>query len=646
MVFDFRKDGVPHWKVDSLEKMRLVTHSPGTIIVTDGRFGSNYFKKIASGVENGGTIFVLDNGDVYELQYEGAINVKWFGTNIARKTMSLFERAYKMDTYNTPIENAFIDYGATRDDGWSNSEHLITGTKYYFSFSSGNDANDGLTPSTPKKYLSTALEILNTSPAGTGVLFKRGDVWDTSAWQNYVGYAKDAIGSVDAQMVMSCWGLGELPKFTSLSNTILTWTDNGDGTWYSTDLGGITSKIPGMEINGIWEIASDSLSGLLTEVGSTWYHDTSNSKLYVNTDPAAFTSIKVAKHNSWFRFGANTKYLDISYLNIGHNRDSNLEFINKSITDVSIHNCELGEKSIRSVVYTGSNLTFYQNTVNAKEPDSSKYVAAPHTCYGFEGLYVVVAANDTGKISIRNNTFKDFKHANVLISSEDKLADNSMVEVDVERNIFTQAEWIDYGGSYSLEGMLSKTKFNNNILYKVKTVQLAGVSETKGNIFYKTRDSDLLSKQGNIGNATKTILSTGQSASPKIKGNVFFKCDSVAYNIISNNWGVIDGSVFEENICYDNGKRLLNSGISLGVGIQLSIVALDTRYTYQPSNTKIMNNVLFSPSSIYTIYYGRGDDQTDSNNYLTVEAAQSKVYQDGTVFSGNTSVDIASFVET
>ena len=79
MVFDFRKDGVPHWKVDSLEKMRLVTHSPGTIIVTDGRFGSNYFKKVDTGTENGGTVFVLDNGDVYELQFSGAVNVKWFG---------------------------------------------------------------------------------------------------------------------------------------------------------------------------------------------------------------------------------------------------------------------------------------------------------------------------------------------------------------------------------------------------------------------------------------------------------------------------------------------------------------------------------------------------------------------------------------
>ena len=82
MVFDLRKDSTEvstHWKVTSVANMRLVTHSPDTIIVTDGRFGSNYFKKIASGTENGGTIFVLNNSDVYELQYEGAVNVKWFG---------------------------------------------------------------------------------------------------------------------------------------------------------------------------------------------------------------------------------------------------------------------------------------------------------------------------------------------------------------------------------------------------------------------------------------------------------------------------------------------------------------------------------------------------------------------------------------
>ncbi len=81
-----------HYKVADLAEMRTVTTSPATIISLDGRWGNNYFKKVSSGTENGGTILVLDNGDIYELNYEGIIHAKWFGTvgdGVADDTLSI-----------------------------------------------------------------------------------------------------------------------------------------------------------------------------------------------------------------------------------------------------------------------------------------------------------------------------------------------------------------------------------------------------------------------------------------------------------------------------------------------------------------------------------------------------------------------------
>jgi hypothetical protein len=63
-----------------------MTELPSTVWVTgyhtanDGAFGSHFFRLATDTgqVDNGGTIIRTVNG-VYELQYSGAVNVKWFG---------------------------------------------------------------------------------------------------------------------------------------------------------------------------------------------------------------------------------------------------------------------------------------------------------------------------------------------------------------------------------------------------------------------------------------------------------------------------------------------------------------------------------------------------------------------------------------
>jgi hypothetical protein len=76
----------PEYKIDTIADLRLMTELPSTVWVTgyhtanDGAFGSHFFRLATDTgqVDNGGTIIRTVNG-VYELQYDGAVNVKWFG---------------------------------------------------------------------------------------------------------------------------------------------------------------------------------------------------------------------------------------------------------------------------------------------------------------------------------------------------------------------------------------------------------------------------------------------------------------------------------------------------------------------------------------------------------------------------------------
>jgi len=76
-------------KVNSIAELRATSENPEYVHVTgyysadDGAFGSHFFKRIVSTgqADNGGTLIINASGTLYELQYDGAVNVKWFGVD-------------------------------------------------------------------------------------------------------------------------------------------------------------------------------------------------------------------------------------------------------------------------------------------------------------------------------------------------------------------------------------------------------------------------------------------------------------------------------------------------------------------------------------------------------------------------------------
>ena len=70
-----------NYVVDNVPEMRALDVHANTIAVKDGRYGSNYFRKIPNGVDNNGTVIRISNGTMYELQYTGPVYAQWFEIN-------------------------------------------------------------------------------------------------------------------------------------------------------------------------------------------------------------------------------------------------------------------------------------------------------------------------------------------------------------------------------------------------------------------------------------------------------------------------------------------------------------------------------------------------------------------------------------
>ena len=95
--------------------------------------------------------------------------------------------------------------GASIETSVTDYTKVAPGKKYYVS-TSGNDANDGLSPETPIKTLQKASEI--EMEPGDGLFFKRGDVW--TAEQLVIR----SSGTKENPVYVSAYGEGERPCFS------------------------------------------------------------------------------------------------------------------------------------------------------------------------------------------------------------------------------------------------------------------------------------------------------------------------------------------------------------------------------------------------------------------------------------------------
>lgn len=99
---------------------------------------------------------------------------------------------------------------------------FASGTTYYVSSSSGNDANNGTLSSAP--WATLAHVNAQTFQPGDSILFKRGDVWNESL-------VPPSSGTQGNPIAFDAYGTGAPPNFTGWNAISTQWANLGGNAW-------------------------------------------------------------------------------------------------------------------------------------------------------------------------------------------------------------------------------------------------------------------------------------------------------------------------------------------------------------------------------------------------------------------------------
>ena len=175
------------------------------------------------------------------------------------------------------------------------SAYSVTGSGkiYYVSSSSGDDANDGLSEAKPWK---TLTRVNNTTvPAGSVILFKRGDIWNMEG--RFLS---------KANVTFSAYGTGAKPVFANYIDASKTsdWTNVGENLWvysgsYETpnppgkNYEGIdiSDKYPKLDIPGSYITSVDGSDG--NDIGNIIFNDDEGWGVKITKKNAVNTSIEL-----------------------------------------------------------------------------------------------------------------------------------------------------------------------------------------------------------------------------------------------------------------------------------------------------------------------------------------------------------------
>lgn len=175
------------------------------------------------------------------------------------------------------------------------SEYSVTGGGkiYYVSSSEGNDANDGMSEAKPWK---TLARVNNTSvPAGSVILFRRGDIWNMEG--RFLS---------KANVTFSAYGTGAKPVFANYIDASKTsdWTNVGENLWvysgsYETpnppgknyDGIDISDKYPKLDIPGSYITSVDGADG--NDIGNIIFNDDEGWGVKITKKNAVDTSIEL-----------------------------------------------------------------------------------------------------------------------------------------------------------------------------------------------------------------------------------------------------------------------------------------------------------------------------------------------------------------
>jgi hypothetical protein len=151
-------------------------------------------------------------------------------------------------------------------------------TVYYFS-AFGNDANDGLTPTSAKRTVAAAQAIIDAAPdpAALRLRFRRGDVW----------YVDEGLFLNKSHITVDSYGPSPKPPLFSRFTTVLVarWRVQGNGVYWQKVTGPVAwvYDTRGSLDRPFYRAASIADVGAVPPgCGGAWYYDAGTSRVYVN----------------------------------------------------------------------------------------------------------------------------------------------------------------------------------------------------------------------------------------------------------------------------------------------------------------------------------------------------------------------------
>lgn len=252
-------------------------------------------------------------------------------SGVGQETVSNWQDAYKI---NNMSGGSDAEAETLRNKILNAADDVkVTGTKYYFSSINGNDENDGLSPKTPLKSLTSATKL--SLKSGDAVLLERGSIFRLTSSFNlksgvsYAAYGKGdkpaVYGSSMNYAVASIW-----QPFDKMKNVwVLDMAFSGDAGNIVFNHGEAASN----KIDYVYNLAKNG----------DFYYDSAACKLYLYLDKGnpgkVYKDIEISPRFPLFNIPS--KGHDIIIDNITFKYSGNFAIYGGNASNLKVTNCEI-----------------------------------------------------------------------------------------------------------------------------------------------------------------------------------------------------------------------------------------------------------------------------------------------------------------
>lgn len=490
----------------------------------------------------------------------------------------------------------------------------------YVSSTTGNDANDGLTPETAWATLDKFDDMV--LPDNTVVGLKRGDIFT----------GRISRSDKSTALIITAYGTGVKPILNNYTEHTLSFTPSGTANVWQTPAIG-TSYPKRMWIDGVEAIGGQDVTQLMlgTDIPDKvqWYVANSTSPLYVysTTDPSTKSFRYSDNQNTIVIRRSSNIILDNLVIKGGYNASTVLE----DCANITIQNCDYLDSAIYGIVVDGytigsSDIKITNCNLDTRyELDFSEagtYTGA--TSIGTSDAIIVYQCTG-GEIS--NNTFRNWGHTGISLTA--KTGGYVTQGFKVFDNYLTLDTNMTYGNGITTDRISHSHEIYNNTNERTKVSQFNGYNNHIHHNVFKNiiqsphKDTDF------TGHGIQIIAYAGTSHDNIIEHNIFDNCDSGGIDIARDANGDVYGHIFRNNIFYNCGTGNTdypNETIKIGDNT--------TRY---PHDLTFENNIIYKSNAINIVrYYNIGmnvetfNTQTSNSNLITENIAVAPLFVSAT----------------